>query len=119
MAVKTLNLVFRYGSIFQQLSDAVSTCEWVAIPSDRRRGAIELWKVYTPRWRIVRGVIQTSELICSTGCNFDAVKILETEHEMNETCSHSSRVRVLILSECAAQDLSLIRLNRLSARPKY
>ena len=104
MAVETLYFMLRYRGIVQQVSNAVCTCEWVAIPSDRRRRAVEFWQVYGPRWRVVRGVIQTSELVCSAGRDFDAEGMSGAECEGNETDSYSSRVRVLILFESRGPD---------------
>lgn len=96
MAIKTLHFVFRYGGVVQQVSDATCACEWVAIPRDCGRRTIEFWQVYSPRRRVVRGIVQASELVRSTGRDFDAVMISETGWGMNETHSYSSRVRVLI-----------------------
>ena len=99
MTVKTLYFVLRHRGVIQQVSNAIRAREWAAVPSDRRRRAVEFGQVYGPRWRVVRGVIQASELVCGTGRDFDAVGISEAGCEVDETCSYSSRVRVLILFE--------------------
>jgi len=73
MTVKALYFVLRCGGVIQQVSDAVYACEWVAIPSDCGRRTIEFWQVYGPRWRVVRGIIEASELVRSTGGDFDVI----------------------------------------------
>ena len=98
MTVETLHFVLRDRGVVQQVPNTVCACERVPVPSDRRRRAVELWNVHGPRRRVIRGVKQTSELVRSTGRDFDAVGISGTGHGVNGTHSYSSRVRVLILS---------------------
>lgn len=112
MTVETLYFVLRYGGILQQVSNAVCACEWVAVPSDRRRRTVEFRQVCDPRWGVVRGVIQAGELVCSTGRDFDAVGISEPGCEMNEAHSYSSRVRVLILFESCGPNFGTYLLER-------
>lgn len=119
VAVETLYLVLRCRSVVQQVSNTVRAFEWVTVPSDRGRRAIEFGKVHGPCRRVVRGVIQTSKLVCSTGRDFDAVGISGAGCGANETYSYSSRVRVLILFESAPQIPRLICLDTLdTSQPK-
>ena len=97
MTVETLDFVLRDRGVVQQVSNTLCACERVPVPSDRRRRAVELWHVYGPRRRIVRGVEQTGELVRGTGRDFDAIGVSGTGHGVSGVHSYSSRVRVLIL----------------------
>jgi len=113
MTVKTLYFVLRYRDIVQQVSNAVCACKRVAIPSDRRRRTVKFRQVHDPRWRVVRGVVQTSELVRSTGRDFDAAVISGTGHSVNGNHPYSSRVRVLILFESRDPDSETYLLVRI------
>ena len=56
VTVETLYFVLRDRGVVQQVSNAVCACERVPVPSNRGRRSVELWHVYSPRRRIVRGV---------------------------------------------------------------
>ena len=99
VTVKTLYFVLCCRGVVQQFLNAFCACEWVAIPSDRRRRAIEFGKVYCPRWGVVGGIIQAGELVCGACRDFDALGVSVEECGVDQTYSYSSRVRVVILRE--------------------
>ena len=98
VTVEALYFMFRRRGFVQQVPDAVCTLVRVSIPSDRRRRPVEFRQISDPRWGVIRGVVQTSELVCSASRNFDAVESSAAGCEASQThLAYSSRVRVLIL----------------------
>jgi hypothetical protein len=75
MAVERLDVVLRRGHVFDERHETVNTLEWSTVPGERGGGAIELGQLAETRRRVIRGIVDASEIVrCACG-DFDTREV--------------------------------------------
>lgn len=72
MTIERLDIMFCHGHRFYELSKAVCALEWLPVPCQGGRLAIEVGKICETCIGVVGGIIYAREVICSPCGNFDA-----------------------------------------------
>lgn len=107
MTVVGLNFMLRTGHVLDELLDTIHPLARIAVPCQGRRSTVELGQVIRASGGVVRGIVQTSELVCSPRRDIYAGPSVNDDSDRS-TWTYSSRVNgVDIFEEAITCDLDL------------